>query len=484
MTDEVGDQGAGPNPDVRAVAAILQSARRSPRESRSFWDWYINALAVALVTAALISFAIFRTTAPGCLTALCSAGMEASSLTGLLAFTALVHLIGSLTGPVSISAAEAFWVFSSPLERRRLLRRPKVRLVAFALLGGAVASLAHFAFWNGNPWWLATFPMWALLALSVAMGQQNSDSGGKGTTISLLATGMLTAAAVAASPAATATVDAVAVPGIAFVFGALVALFAARRAWNQSDSLPLVDLRRIRGTRDAMAGAISSADSGLLLDTLWARLLTHRTFVSGFRLRTTTWRAVLESETRRCKRSPQLVARMLLLGGIVALGHLAGSVEGLIAISLGVMVFTSLGTSSLRMYVTSPGLSRSFPHSKIVMRLLLALPTSALAGAILLSFSLFTLVLPGWVMLDGLSVGAASIAGLAGGIRWATAPPTQFSAGIVMTEMGPVNASALFNAIRGIDVALLLVVPVLLGLHPLLSLLIAVLVWLWTLLRD
>ena len=53
-----------------------------------------------------------------------------------------------------------------------------------------------------------------------------------------------------------------------------------------------------------------------------------------------------------------------------------------------------------------------------------------------------------------------------------------------MREMGPIHVSALANAARGIDAAVLLALPAALGLSPLLSVAVAFAGLLWLLLRS
>ncbi|MDO5734940.1 MAG: DUF6297 family protein [Propionibacteriaceae bacterium] len=216
-----------------------------------------------------------------------------------------------------------------------------------------------------------------------------------------------------------------------------------------------------------------------------ARGISADSFVSPFRLRSHGWRAVLEAEVRRCLRSPFMVTGVLLCIAAIALAHLLGNPSFLITISLFSMLFTSLSVSSLRLYSTSPGIARLFPQAPMSMRLVLVLPTALLILALTLTVSSVAALLPGPLLHlpNMLAMLAACVSGLVGGIRWTTATPTQFSSGIVMTEMGPIHLSAWLNTIRGFDLAVLLALPAALGFDPLLALTVALVGLGWCLVR-
>ena len=470
--------------DQRAVATFLARSRRKTAPPRSFSDWYAVALAGLLLSVAIGSFVALRPLTPGCATSMCLLGAEVSSLAELLGFAVVVFIVAVLSGPVSVTAAEAFWLFSSPLARNTLLARRKAGLLIRSTLAGAVAGVLHLVFWNGNPWWLPAFTMGAVFAMCLAMLVQGGHAGVRRTVLFVLTVGAVLAGVAAGSPAATVAVSSPLLPGVVVLGGGLLVALTARRAWRRADSLTSPELRRARSEGDAVAGALSSADSGLLLDVVSARLLTNRTFVSRLSVNGSGWRAILMFEIQRCLRSPLLLTRVLLVVAALAVTHLGGVPGLLVGIAISTMVFASLSASAFRLYATSRGLARSFPHTATVMRLLLVLPTTLLVVVLVVGFSLAASLLPGPPTPNGIAIAAATIAGLVGGMRWATAAPTQFSAGVLMTEMGPIHVSALLNAIRGIDVVLLLVIPLAVGLDPWVPLSIALLVWLWVLLRS
>lgn len=490
-TDEgavMGDNSGPPSiPAEREVVAVLQGARRRLRKERSFSDWYTTALAGVLILVGLISLVAFNPWAPsGCDGRWCSAGVEAVSVAVVFGFSLIVYSTGLLVGPISVNAAEAFWVFSSPIGRGPLMRRRKSGLVLRTALGGVAVGFAHSWLWSASPWWLLAFPLTAVTVMTVAMLHEGRRPRIKIATASCLAVGAVVAGVASASPLLIgATISSVVVPVSASLTTALALLLTARRAWSNSDTLPLPILRRVQGARDAVAGAVSAADSGLLLDVIWARLLANRSFVTTFRLKSTEWRAVLEAETRRCLRSPMLLIRTLFLVSAAVLASLFGLPGLLVGISLGTMVFTSLNMSTLRLYATSRGLARSLPQSAILVRFLLVLPTLLLILGLVFVLIFVAAFVPGAPPIpSGLAISTVAISGLAGGIRWTTAPPTQFSAGIVMTEMGPIHVSALANATRGVDAAVLLALPAVLGFNPLLSLTVSLIGLLWFLLRK
>lgn len=474
-------------PAVHAVVDVLRGATRRRRKERSFSDWYTTGLAGVLAVVGLISLVAFNPWSPsGCAGPWCSAGVEGGSVAVILGFSLIVYLTGLLVGPISVNAAEAFWVFSSPVARGPLMLRRKVGLLLRTALAGVAVGLTHFWLWSSNPGWLVAFPLAAVTVMSLAMLHEGHRSPSKVATISCLTVGAVVAVVTGASPILIgATIRSVVVPLVVSLAAVLVLLLTARRAWSSSDALPLTILRRVHGARDAVGGAVSAADSGLLLDVIWARLLANKSFVTSFRLKGTRWSAVLEAETRRCIRSPWLLTRILLLVSSAVLASLFGPSGLLFGVSLAAMVFASLNMSALRIYATSKGLARSLPQPANLVRLLLVSPTLLLILGLVLILIVVAALFPGTLPLpSGLAVLAVAVSGLAGGIRWTTAPPTQFSAGIVMTEMGPIHVSALANATRGIDAAVLLALPAVLGLNPLLCLAVSLVGLLWCLLRS
>ena len=470
------------------VVALWRVASHRRHRLRSFSDWYSAGLAGVLVLVGLISLVALNPSAPsGCASPWCAAAVESWSVATVLGFMVVVHLAGVLVGPVSVNAAEAFWVFSSPIDRGSLILRRKVALLLGTILGGVVAGFGHSLVWSANPWWLIAFAAGGVAAMGLAMLREGKGSRITVATVVALSAGAVVSVAVGASSLLIdVTTSSTVVPAATALSATLAVLLTGRRAWNSPDTLPLPVLRRVQGTRDAVSGAVSSADSGLLLDVINARLLAGRSSVASFRLKGAGWVAVLEAETRRCLRSPRLLTRWLLVVASAALAGLFGPSGFLIGFSLATMVFASLNTSALRLFATSSGLARSFPQSAIVMRLLLVVPTALLVLGVALMVSVVAVLVPTPLLPfpSGLAVLAASTAGLAGGVRWATSPPTQFSAGIVMTEMGPVHVSALANALRGIDAAVLLSLPAVLGMPPVLWLVVPLAGLLWLLIRQ
>lgn len=481
------DTGAPTSSAVHDADAFLRGTRRPHRRERSLSDWYIFGLAGVLILMGVISLIAFNPRPPtGCALPSCSVTVESSSAAVALGFSLVVYLAGLVLGPISVNAAEVFWVFSAPLDRRSLLRRRKGVLVMCTFIAGVVVGVIHFGFWNANPWWIATFPLAALAAMALAMLHEGRPPPIKVATVAILSVGAAAAGAGSVSSVfGAATIGSMLVP-VAVAFAAISALLLIGfRAWRRPEILPLRVLRRVHAARDAVAGAVSSADSGLLVDVISAQLLVKTSFVTPFTLKGTGWSAVLDAEARRCLRSPMLLLRTLLLVAWAAITSLFGLSGVLVGISMGTMVFSSLNASALRLYATSTGLARLFPQPQVSMRVLLLLPTALLIMGLVLAFSVIAAFSPGPGLSfpTGLAVLAAAVAGLAGGVRWTTAPPTQFGIGIVMTEMGPIHVSAFMNAIRGIDVAVLLTLPVTLGLSPLWSLIIAVAGLIWLLWR-
>lgn len=255
-------------PSAGGLRVWVRRHRRRP--GRDWAEWYYVTFAVVLVGSMAVSLArgidlpliACAPAASGCQVAL-----ELLPLTWIAVASVLAGAIGSLVGPVAVTAATASWLLATPVDRTDLLSPQLDRLVLAGLVVGVLSGVAIWLI-TGSPWWLGASASAAALALlSAALAQQ-------GGLKHLVGSAAVTAVAWAAS-----AVFILVEPGSATLvaLGITAALMLlAWRTWRHArtglGSLSRFRLAQQGRDRVGLAGAVSSADAGLLLDLVAPRL--------------------------------------------------------------------------------------------------------------------------------------------------------------------------------------------------------------------
>jgi Family of unknown function (DUF6297) len=137
--------------------------------------------------------------------------------------------------------------------------------------------------------------------------------------------------------------------------------------------------------------------------------------------------------------------------------------------------------NGLRVLTRTPGLARCLPYSLAQIKLAsVIVPAVVVAVWAVLTTPAYLGFGDGAVTRDSFEAAlmstATAAAGLLGAIRWTQAKGVDFGAPMVSTQAGAFPPGLMTNLIRGFDVCLLITAPLLLGLAPVWSLLLAAIV--------
>jgi hypothetical protein len=408
-------------------------------------------------------------------------------------------VLSRLFGPVLASAAEGFWLLDAPVQRKRLLTPRLLGITAAGLgigmlAGGLIAALTGSPFDEIVIWGVGT-GLAAAASISFAAAEQGAERHlptrlvsylfGLLGLVALLAVIAVAAKWVVLDVNATRAVDI----GLALIAAAAIVLVL-------TSVLALARLNQIRRTRllsggalvSGISGAFFALDFGLIRDIVVDRRAMEIGHVRsrpgrGVGLRPLVWR-----EAQRLARSPQpllwVALSLVVPYAVDALGM--GSVMPIFGslVLFGAMVPMLNG---LRVLTRTGGLARAMPFSnKAIKRATVAVP-----AVVALLWALATI--PAFLgfasdhhpfpeaALMALVTGAA---GFLGAVRWTTGKPPNFGGPAVASQFGAIPPGLIIGMIRGFDMCLLITAPLLLGMPPMVSLVIAAIVALILLTLD
>ena len=462
------------------VRFTRRSARRYKRSRTSWGDLFVDAyswglgIGVSLTIAASFVFALRNEIADRASTTNSIIRSQwlvlpESLLWVSVTFAALVVIsnLARKLGPMTVNGAESTWWLTLPVDRRPMVLPPFVRKVALTAAGSAViylpfsmvtavsrAPLEHI---------LASLAFGAAGAIAVvlAAAQQLALLGprlGKATTATvLLACSVLPAWS--SSPWPTTLVAVAAVGLFAFVVprtgqvrgDELVRGGAV--AGHASASLFMMDsnevLRALSGTRKTVDGGRAAQ--------LYARP------VQG------PFRALIRADVVAFLRlNPPVLPPVLWLTACIAILLVEGGLPAFA--QLAVIVISGCATASgmgvvARKTALVPELDALLPlHPALVRTSRALMPCLAMA--------VWMAVLSGLLVVLGAAnpwlIGVGALAGVgmgAGTLRAATRTPPDWTAPPVETPFGPIPRAQLGSLMRGLDVTILAMVPLLLALY-------------------
>lgn len=482
--------------DERALHSLMKDWRHG-RATRNLWQALGDAYYVIfslLVIGAMAGNALLQaqSQSASCTTGACLTGRSLVPWGLLFATAALSLSLARIFGPVMASSAEGFWLFESPITRGRLLR-PRLAGAVAGAFGVAAALAALVAALSGvPPVQLAGFALatgltasalmaWAAVEqaaerrLPTRVGQAVFSLGGVAAIVVMV----LTAAGRLSLPHPP---ELEAAPWVVAAVGAVVTVVMLVLALTRLERFRRARLQSGGALVSGMQGAMFALDLGLARDILVERDAIERGHVRPTRGRGTGAGALVWRDAQRLLRSPKplvgLLAAMLVpyAADAVGLGAANPLVSGL---ALLVALVPLLG--SLRVLSRTRGLARLFPLSTSQIRTAtMAVPAVLAALWVVAAFPAFWGVITGVERdpLDALTVTLATgAAGLLGAVRWQTGGQVDYSAPLVATGTGAMPMSLLTNLFRGIDIVALVVLPLLFGVPPYVSLVIAVVVF-------
>lgn len=466
--------------DAEWTAGELRTWLRAQRRARrrGWADWYYLGFAIVVIAAMAGSFLNgvqlpLWQCAPDAVS--CLAGLTLLPLLWTAATVVGVSSLASLLGPLAVSAAEGAFLLSLPVDRAELLT-PEVRRVV--LVGLAVGLVSGVLLWLAtahSPVWIIGCGLAGSLAVLAAVLAQQAGW----TSLWRLGVGALGALAV---PATLELVGLAPPPAVALLAAVALSLLTWR-CWTRVRSglatMTRWSLVRQGQLRASLAGAVSTADTNLVLDVVGLRLVGSpgRPLLVNARTR---WGALAGLEVNRLiRRSPRLLIGVAIATVFSANAPAAPSMVLAIA-AIALVPALGLLLTSLRKVTLAPGLRRAIGLAP------LAQVTALAAGAVLAVVGWVAwssaLLLAGGLPLSSalLLAGSAGVAGLAGALRRIAVPAPDFTSGFVLTEAGALPVSALMTAASGFGTTLLISVMVLTDTSPVACALAALLALLWS----
>lgn len=490
----------GPEPAPLTPAAPRELKRlirdwRSGRATKNLWEAFHDAYVVligALMIGAMIVNVVLKAqrVVSQCDTSACLSSRTVLPWAALAAAAAAALAISRLFGPVLASAAEGFWLLDAPIQRAKLLGTRLVGAVGSALLGGAIVGGLVSALTGSG---LSSVLIWAgatglsaAAAVAFAAAQQGAEHHRLTSAFSYffglvgLAALLLVVGVAAGWLTLGLSNDIGTELGLVLIaFSTLVLLgsFALARA----------RLGRIRRTRLLSGGALVSGISGAFfaLDIGLARdIVVERRAIEvghvkprrgkGLGLQAITWR-----EWQRLTRFPQ---PLLLVAGTIVVPYAADALgmSTLTPVFAGLALFgATIGLlGGLRVLTRTGGLARCLPYSVASIKIASITVPAIIAAVWALATTAAYLGFgdgavhrtPAAALLMAVATAAA---GLLGAIRWTQAKGVDFGAPMISTQAGAFPPGLMTNLFRGFDVCLLITAPMLLGLSPVWSLVLA-----------
>jgi len=470
-------------PDLKALLKTWRRGRATKRLSQVLQDGYVAIFSVVVIVA-MIGGAVFRaqSTAQECVSSTCLTGRTLLPWVMLLAAFALTLVVARLFGPVVASAAEGFWLMDAPIRRARLLRGRLVAVLVAVALGSAVVG-ATLAALTGYPVdqileWAAALGLGAAGLTAFAALEQTFGR----TWLMRLVQWVVGAAGFAALVVITgvaagwfrftlnAALSTRVVVGVALAGVALLVVFGI---------LALGRLGQIHRARlvsggnliSGMQGAAFAMDLGLMRD-----ILIERDAMAVGQVRPTLGfgrglMALVGREVQRLWRYPKrLVLFVVSLGVPYAVGALGLTrFNPFICALVLLMAFVPL-LGSLRVLTRTRGLARMFPFTNARLRYAVASVAAGLAvvWALLATPAFYGL---GAEARSTLATAVShslitAAAGLLAGVRWVSAKPADYSTPMMQTGFGALPPGLMFNLFKGLDVAVVVTGPLLLGWSP------------------
>ncbi|GAA1392393.1 hypothetical protein GCM10009599_13290 [Luteococcus peritonei] len=463
-------------------------ATRNLRQALS--DAYVMVFALVMVGAMVANVLIrAQQTAGECDTLACT------SARGLLPWAALFGVLGGalalcrMFGPVLASAAEGFWLMDAPIERARLLRGRLTLALGLALaaggvLGGLVAALTGSPGLDVVAWVVAT----ALGAAGI-VAFAAAEQGAERTLPVRLLQGLAWLAAMATMLAVVATATGrlhldisasrtAQLAGLVGALGTVLLLAGGLLARTRLNAIRRARLLSGGSLAAGMQGAMFALDFGLMRDILVEREAMARGSVRPTRGRGHGTTALVWRDLQRLVRFPRplllLLASVLVPYSVQALGlgTLNVAISALVLLAALIPLF-----GSLRVLSRTKGLARCLPMSTSEIR------TAATIVPSVLALLWWIAVTPAFMgvgtevrrsFAQGSMVAlACTAAGLVGAVRWVSAKPADYSSPMVSTSAGALPPGLAMNLVRGFDMVALITLPVVFGLSPWFSLVIA-----------
>lgn len=474
----------GAIPSSRSLRRWMRKVRRG-KADRTFWqqfeDVYLILFAVVMVgaTGSSVLLDLNEKTA-ACTSGSCSWLLDTVPyiLVPLLVSTMLRALLS--IGPVSASRATAFWLLATPVDRASLLR-PSYRLVVtVAAVVGALAAVVGWALF-GAAWStvgeaaVLTTVLLVFTACATVWAQQTTT---RSRWALRVADGLLILAAVPAlllalgkgGGSTEVTLGLQQLPGqqeglsaeqvrllavglVGLLLVVVLAVFTARTLSKLSRQTVVAGGDLLQG----LAGAAITLDVSLLADVVAGRHWRMKGRLKSRRGRGSNAVAMIHREFVRVQRWPRrLVIAFALL--VVPYAVAGTGYDVLVPIAAGLAGFGAVRPlmDGLRSVCRSGGLVRALGFDLRELRVIMSVVPGGFAVV--------------WAALAEPALGSPSVAFavaagmLTGAVRQASARPPSYSGPLVASPMGAIPPGLFSTPMRGFDLLLICLAPVLLGL--------------------
>ncbi len=480
--------------ELKGMIRDWRRGRATKNLGEAFQDAYVVVIGALMIGAMTINVILnAQRVVASCVSASCLSARTVLPWAAFAGAVAVALSVSRLFGPVLASAAEGFWLFDAPISRAKMLGLRLVAAVVVAFIGGgAIGALVSALTGSGRTeviiWSLAT-ALSAAAAVAFAAAQQGVERHLLTRIFTYLFGVLAIVALMLVVGVAANWVQLGFAGGLGSQLGLIMIGFSGA-VLLASFVLARMRLGRIHRTRllsggalvSGISGAFFALDVGLARDIVVARRAMEIGHVEPVRGRGLGLEAIVWREWQRLRRFPQ---PLLLVGATTVVPYAAD------ALGMGRLasVFAALALfgatipllGGLRVLTRTGGLARCLPFSLARLKLacitvpaiVVAIWTVSVAPA----FAGFGELGSRRNLSDAVLMAVATgSAGLLAAIRWTQAKGVDFGAPMIATQAGAFPPGLMTNLFRGFDVALLVTAPMLLGVSPWWSLVLAAIV--------
>ena len=480
--------------ELKGMIRDWRRGRATKNLVEALQDAYVAVIGALMIGAMIINVILnAQRVVASCVSASCMSARTVLPWAAFAGAVAVALSVSRLFGPVLASAAEGFWLLDAPISRAKLLGLRLVAAVVVAFVGGgAMGALVSALTGSGQTeviiWSLAT-ALSAAAAVAFAAAQQGVERHLLTRIFTYLFGVLAIVALMLVVGVAANWVQLGVARGLGPQLGLIMIGFSGAVLLT-SFVLARIRLGRIRRTRllsggalvSGISGAFFALDVGLARDIVVARRAMEIGHVHPVRGRGLGLEAIIWREWQRLRRFPQ---PLLVVGATTVVPYAADALGmGRLASLFGALALfgaTIPLLGGLRVLTRSGGLARCLPFSLARIKLasvtvpaiVVAIWTVSVAPA----FAGFGELGSRRNLSDAaLMAVATGSAGLLAAIRWTQAKGVDFGAPMIATQAGAFPPGLMTNLFRGFDVTLLITAPMLLGLSPLWSLVLAAIV--------
>ena len=460
--------------EVRELRGQIRYWRRGRADTslyEALSDAYIAVFAVVLLGSMTISAVlnVRQTAGDSCTSAGC---LETRALLPwLVALTGvlLVVIAARMFGPLFVSPAVSSWLLPTWADRAALLRPRLLRSALLAVALGAVVALggATLGGFSGSAIVLLTLSagLTGLATLCFAASSQTrEDAGARLLTWALAAVIWLGLMVLALGRGrVTSPPDGSLAWIVGVVAGGLAVVLLLVRVVRRLGAVRRVHLLAGGALAPSLSGALAGLDLALAYDVLLARRWRSHPPVRSRRGGPAGARALVWLDLVRIARSPH---SFLLLAAAVVVPYVAetadlGDAVLLVASLTGFVAGLGL-CSSLRVVGRTPGLARMLPFPDATTRAAtIVVPATAMIGyGLATGPALHGATGASWGVTWYLALAVGGSA-TAAAVRWVTGRPPDYSRPLVSSPAGAIPTNLYGSAVRGFDIALLTIAPVL-----------------------